>query len=126
LRHWYVRNPSADPKAQLMAVVKAKAISAHQASEIWTYFVSRQILFAEILMSLGRIDAASLSAVLLQHETTTERLGDFLVNRNIISRQTLEEALTIQKAVQPVMQTLIERGLPKNQSSSPIPEVVQP
>jgi adsorption protein B len=116
LRHWYVRTPEADPKALMTEAVNTKQLTQKQGAEIWAYFVSRQILFAEILMSLGRIDTASLSALLLQHENTIERLGDFLVSRNVISQQTLEEALSLQKAVQPSIKTLITRGIPEQQA----------
>ena len=64
-------------------------------------------MFAEILRSLGRIDAASLNALLLQQESTKENLGQFLVRNNIISDTALEEALELQKQIQPSMTELI-------------------
>ena len=74
--------------------------------------MSRQTLFAQVLLLLGGIDAAALSAVLLQHEKTTDRLGDYLVSKNIVSQQTLDEALEIQRNIQPYMSELIDQWSP--------------
>lgn len=110
LRHWYARHRAEDPRALLEQAQASGRVSAQQAAEIWNYFTSRQLLFAEVLLSLGRIDAASLSAVLIQHALTSENLGSFLVSRNIVSAETLEEALHLQKQIQPTMQSLIDRA----------------
>ena len=110
LRHWYARHRSEDPRTLLEQAQAAGRVSAQQAAEIWRYFTSRQLLFAEVLLSLGRIDAASLSAVLIQHAQTSENLGSFLVSRNIVSTDTLEEALLLQKKIQPTMQSLIDQA----------------
>ena len=108
LRHWYARRREDDPRQLLEAARSSGRINAEQAASIWTYYTSHQLLFAEILLSLGRIDTASLSAVLLQHAQTSENLGSFLVSRNIISQHTLEEALTLQRQTQPSMRSLLE------------------
>ena len=58
-------------------------------------------------MSLGHINEAALRALLLQHSVTNLYLGDFLVDKNIISRETLEKALKLQKQLQPNIEQLI-------------------
>jgi len=111
LRHWYARQRGEDPRALLDHAKQTGQITELQAAEIWAYFTSHQLLFAEVLLSLGRIDAASLSAVLLQHAKTDENLGSFLVSRNIVSQETLDKALLIQKEIQPTMQSLIDKAI---------------
>jgi adsorption protein B len=117
LRHWYARHRGEDPRALLDHARQTGQITELQASEIWAYFTSHQLLFAEILLSLGRIDTASLSAILLQHAKTDENLGSFLVSRNIVSKETLENALLIQKEIQPTMQSLIDKATHIDQTS---------
>lgn len=107
LRHWYSRIQGEDPRKLLDQAISNQRITPTQAEKIWEYFVSRQFMFAEILRSLGRIDAASLNALLLQQESTRENLGQFLVTNNIISEAALEEALKLQKQIQPSMAELI-------------------
>lgn len=107
LRKWYVNRKVSDPRNALDEAVSEKKVSVDQAEEIWKFYVSRQILLAEILVSLGHINESALRALLLQHSVTNLYLGDFLVDKNIISRETLEKALEIQKQLQPNMEQLI-------------------
>jgi adsorption protein B len=109
LRHWYSHIKGDDPRKQLDDAVAEGRLTPTQAEVTWDYFVSRQFMFAEILRSLGRIDAASLNALLLQQENTKENLGQFLVKNNIISEASLQEALEIQKQIQPSMTELITK-----------------
>lgn len=111
LRHWYARHRDADPRALLDQEKQAGRISPEKADALWAYYTSRQFMFAEILLSLGRIDNASLSAVLLQHEKTNDKLGEFLVNRNVVSQKTLDEALELQKNIQPSMRALLDEAI---------------
>ena len=112
LRKWYARNKSADPRQVLDDALSSGKIKPNQAGEIWQFYVSRQLLLAEILQSLGHINEAALRALLLQHSVTNLYLGDFLVDKNIISRETLDKALELQRKLQPDMAQLIASGLP--------------
>ena len=67
-----------------------------QAEALWQEYVSRQVLFAEVLMSLGHLDAAALSAVLLRHERSSMSLGEYMVGQGMISPAVLHEALDLQ------------------------------
>ena len=60
-------------------------------------------------MSLGRIDATALNALLLQHESSPDNLGKFLVDNKIVSEATLNEALDLQKQLQPDMAELLAK-----------------
>ena len=108
LRHWYARRRGVDPRTLLDEALQTGKISQIKATELWDHYTSRQLLFAEILLSLGRIDSASLSAVLLQQEQSEENLGSFLVNRKIVSQSTLDEAIAFQAKIQPSMQSLLD------------------
>jgi adsorption protein B len=108
LRKWYANQLPSDPRKVLDDAITVNKVTVNQAAEIWKFYVARQILLAEILVSLGHINEAALRALLLQHSVTNVYLGDFLVDKNIITRETLEKALALQKQLQPDMKALIE------------------
>ncbi len=107
LRHWHARRRDRDPRRLLEQAVAAGQLAAARADELWRHYVARQVLLAEILMSLGHIDGAALKSLLLRHERTHTSLGDFLVGEGVISPATLEEALALQKRLQPDMAELL-------------------
>jgi adsorption protein B len=111
LRHWYVRRQSEDnARRMLCAAVEAGRLSAVEADALWREYVSRQVLFAEILLSLGHLDAAALSAVLLRHERLSVSLGEYLVEQGLIDSSLLDEALELQKTLQGSMESILERA----------------
>jgi adsorption protein B len=112
LRKWYVRNKSVDPRKVLDDALTEGKIKSNEVDDIWNFYVSRQVLLAEILVSLGHINEAALRALLLQHSVTNLYLGDFLVDKNIISQETLEKALALQQKIQPEIHQLIASGIP--------------
>ena len=80
-----------------------------RAEGLWEEYVSRQVLFAEVLMSLGHLDAAALSAALLRHERSSLSLGQYMVGQEMISKEVLQEALDLQEQLQGTMRALLER-----------------
>ena len=70
LRKWYTHLRADDPQKTLGEAVSTGKINSNQSEEIWKFYVSRQILLAEILVSLGHINEAALRALLLQHSVT--------------------------------------------------------
>ncbi|MBM3114756.1 cyclic di-3',5'-guanylate-activated glycosyltransferase NrfB [Jeongeupia naejangsanensis] len=110
LRRWYVRAPQEDPRALLDAAVAAQLLDRARAEDIWQSFVSMQVLLAEILMSLGHIGLAALNALLLRHERSDLTFGQFLVDEGVISSATLDEALRLQRELQPDMRALLQQN----------------
>jgi adsorption protein B len=108
LRQWHARRPG-DGRQLLEAAVASGRISRHRAEGLWQEFVSRQVLFAEVLMSLGHLDAAALSAALLRHERSSVSLGQYMVDQDMISRDVLQEALDLQVQLQGTMDDLLDR-----------------
>ncbi|MFA9441072.1 cyclic di-3',5'-guanylate-activated glycosyltransferase NrfB [Uliginosibacterium sp. sgz301328] len=107
LRHWYARNREDDPRALIDAAVRSGVLAADRAPTLWQRYMDRQVLFAEVLMSLGHIDGAALKALLLQHERTDLQLGSFLVNEGVVSAETLDEVLRVQRTLQPSMHKML-------------------
>ncbi|MCW8194190.1 phage adsorption protein NrfB [Proteobacteria bacterium 005FR1] len=108
LRRWYVRRDAPDERGILQEAVRKKTISAEQGKQVREKYVSGQLLFAEILTSLGDIGPAAMKALLLRSSTSETALGTFLVSENIIDERTLEYALELQKKLQPSMHSLIQ------------------
>jgi len=107
LRHFYARSRQSDPRQELAQAVLTGTLPADQQEKAWAYFVSRQIMLGEVLQSLGRIDAAALSAMLLQQSESDLRLGDFLVVSGVITQETLQYAIDLQAEIQPSMSEVI-------------------
>ncbi len=110
LRHWYARHKTEDARSLLDAAVDADRVTRERAASIWAEYVSRQVMFADVLTSLGHLDAAALRSLLLRHERSAMGLGEYLVSDGIISPAVLQEALALQATLQSSMQTLIERS----------------
>lgn len=110
LRHWYARLRGRDDRALLQSAVKQGWIPADRADALWQQFVSGQLLFAEVLTTLGHINHSAMSALLLRHERSSQPIGEFLVNEGVISRQTLETVLERQAQLQTSMLDLLTRA----------------
>lgn len=109
LRYWRSREHPGDPRQPLKQAVASGRITRQRADALWNEYVSRQVLFADILMSLGHLDGAALSAALLRHARTSSQLGAYLVAQGMISAESLQEALDLQVQFQGTMQALLER-----------------
>jgi bacteriophage N4 adsorption protein B len=108
LRHWYTDRHTENARAVLNAAVAAGRVPAFAAEGLWTEYVSQQILFAEVLMSLGHLDPAALHAVLLRHEQSSMSLGEYLVDQRLITQAVLQQALDLQTILQCSMQSMLD------------------
>lgn len=116
LRHWYARIRDRDDRALLQAAAARGWISPAQADALWQTFVSGQLLFAEVLTTLGHINHSAMSALLLRHERSDLPLGTFLVNEGVVTQETLDAVLKRQQELQVSMpDLLIEAGLTRAQ-----------
>jgi adsorption protein B len=109
LRHWHLRGQPGEGRQALDEELKAGRLAPEEAEALWQEYVSRQVLFAEVLMSLGHLDAAALGAALLRHERSSLSLGEYMVGQGMISPAVLQEALDLQKTLQGSMRSLLER-----------------
>ncbi|EHA8841379.1 phage adsorption protein NrfB [Escherichia coli] len=107
LRHWYARRRGHDPRAMLYNAVQHQWLTEQQAGEIWRQYVPHQFLLAEILTTLGHINRSAINVLLLRHERSSLPLGKFLVTEGVISQETLDRVLTIQRELQVSMQSLL-------------------
>lgn len=110
LRHWYPQRPTDDPRRTLDAAVAAGVLPAAKAYDVWQEYVSRQLLFAEVLMSLGHLDRAALAAVLLRHERASCSLGEYMVKLGVISAAAVDEAIELQQTLQGSLDALLKRA----------------
>ncbi|HJZ74665.1 MAG TPA: cyclic di-3',5'-guanylate-activated glycosyltransferase NrfB [Vicinamibacterales bacterium] len=109
LRYWYPQRQAEQPRHTLDEAVAAGTISPGKAAALWQEYVSRQVLFAEVLMSLGHLDRAALTAVLLRHDRASCSLGEYMVGLGMISAAAVEEALELQKRLQGSIDSLLKR-----------------
>ncbi|MEO5962289.1 MAG: glycosyl transferase family protein [Thermomonas sp.] len=103
LRRCYAHVSSDDP----YGIVNTGLLSPSCVADLWDAFVSRQVLLAEVLVSLGYLDRSGLSAALLKYEGSHHGIGEFLIEEGAISREVLAHALTVQAALQPSISMLL-------------------
>jgi adsorption protein B len=126
LRYWYARRREVDDRALLNAAVAKGWLDAQRADALWQQFVPYQLLFAEVLTTLGHINRSSMSALLLRHERSEKPLGEFLVSEGVVTQQTLDTVLQRQQALQLSMSSLLENeGLTDTQLAELAPEQEQ-
>lgn len=109
LRHWYARLKQDDPRKLLRRAVEQSVIAPVDEQRAWARYESHQILLGEVLQSMGRIDTAAFSAILLQHAETEEPLGQFLVSRGVLSQDSLDLAIKRQQEIQLTMSDVIDQ-----------------
>lgn len=100
LRHWYARLRQHEPREILAKAIRDGRLDPSLKQAAWQRYESHQVLLGEVLQSLGRIDTAAFSALLLQHAQTEEPLGQFLVAQSILSPAVLDMAIARQKEIQ--------------------------
>jgi bacteriophage N4 adsorption protein B len=110
LRHFYARHKTEDARGFIETAVLEGDLSRSSADALWAEYVSRQVMFADVLTSLGHLDAAALRSVLLRHEHSGMGLGEFLVQEGIISLAVMREALTLQAKLQSSMRAMFARA----------------
>lgn len=109
LRRLYARRgQSDDPRQELSSAVRLERVPKAAADGIWREYVSKQVLFAELLIAYGRLDVAALGAALLRYERSTSPLGEFLVGEGIIHPDVLRQTLRLQQRLQGTMASLID------------------
>lgn len=114
LRYWYGRRgqQQADPYCLLSKAEEQGCLTKQEAATLWERYVSSQLLFAEILTSLGRINSATMNVLLLRHERSSLSFGQFLVEQQVIDPAVLQQALQLQQQLQRNMAGLLqEQGL---------------
>jgi len=109
LRHYYARHRDANPRQQLDLAVQQGHLSEDRKQAAWEYYVSRQVMLGEILQALGRIDVAAFSVTLLQQSSHQVPLGEFLVSNGIICQTALDQAIELQREIQPCVATVLRR-----------------
>jgi bacteriophage N4 adsorption protein B len=110
LRYWYAGGQADNPRRALDDLVDAGRLPAATAEAMWQEYVARQVLFAEVLMSLGHLDAAALRSVLLRRGGTSGSLGEDLVALGVITPAILDEALELQKTLQGSLEAALHRA----------------
>jgi bacteriophage N4 adsorption protein B len=96
LRFHYQNIRSADPYPQLAALTIA--ITEEQRQEILTQYFNLQIQFGDALQQVGLIESPIFNQVMFEFDPTSEqKLGDFMIERNIITDDVVEQVLSLQK-----------------------------
>lgn len=110
LRYWYAGQEMALERALLEKCSQLGQLTRAETASIWDKFVTSQLLLGDILQSLGRIDGAALSALMLRRENCDMPLGEYLVHQKVITKQVLDESLQYQQQIQISISTLLRQA----------------
>lgn len=109
LRHWYVMPKAYTVEREILQyTLDQQWLTDDIAIGLWDEYSQRQVLFAEILITLGHIQPSALRSLLIEHEHSPLKLGEFLLEKGVISVATLEEALRLQEEYQVSILMLLE------------------
>jgi adsorption protein B len=108
LRYWYGGQGMVAERTELETCLQHGHLSRVEATSIWDEFVTKQLFLGDILQSLGRIDDAALSALMLRREGCDMPLGEYLVDQKVITKQVLDESLQHQQQLQTSISTLLK------------------
>ena len=110
LRHWYAGQPITAELVLLQTCLQQGHMTSAEVLSIWDEFVTKQLFLGDILQSLGRIDSAALSALMLRREGSNMPLGEYLVDQKVITKHALDESLQYQQQLQVSISTLLKHA----------------
>tara|TARA_Y100000815_G_scaffold273898_1_gene306403 strand:- start:4393 stop:6564 length:2172 start_codon:yes stop_codon:yes gene_type:complete len=96
LRHWY-GGTNLSEQAQMVLHTLA---SRHRDGGLMEKVCRHQVLLGDLIQERGLLPAPLLGQALIDFDPTRDSLGEHLIERGLISRETLEEALREQQAEQ--------------------------
>ena len=88
---------------------RAGLLPPAKAEALWQEYVSRQVLFAEVLMSLGQLDRRRSAPCCCATNAARSASASYMVGLGLISQAALHEALELQRTLQGSIYGLLER-----------------
>ncbi|MDX5364721.1 MAG: phage adsorption protein NrfB [Pseudazoarcus pumilus] len=88
LRYWYARSQNEDPRA---GFERLEALRGDDAA-LERYF-RHQVLLGDLVQELGMLPATLFAQAMFDYDPETQSLGDYLVQRGLISPELLRQAL---------------------------------
>ncbi|TBV07245.1 cyclic di-3',5'-guanylate-activated glycosyltransferase NfrB [Phytopseudomonas dryadis] len=96
LRYWYGGSNQPAPMKHLLEVLASR----HRDAELMEQVCRHQVLLGDLLQERGMLPASLFGQALIDFDPANDSLGEHLIERGLISRQTLEQALAEQQEEQ--------------------------
>ncbi len=107
LRYHYL-NIDCDPHPEIMQAIEQKRINSKEADIILDYFFSLQIQFGEAIQRAGFIEPTVFNQIMFEFDFSKDtKLGDFLINRSIVTQEVVDDILFQQVKRQLSIETVI-------------------
>lgn len=104
LRYWYFPPEEAADVHRLREIIRSSATP----DTLLEGYCRHQVLLGELIDERGWIPPAIMTQALLDFEPTEQSLGDHLIARRLLTRERLEEMLTIQASEQRQARAILE------------------
>ncbi|WP_018692559.1 glycosyl transferase family protein [Algicola sagamiensis] len=107
LRYRYAHVKVTSPYDTLQDLKTQQDLSSQDVFAIWQLFVQKQRSITDIFLQAGTFKNAVLASALIGYEKSSLPLGEYLVQKGLISQETLSSALREQAATQPRLEEVV-------------------
>lgn len=105
LRHWYGNANLGEQERAVLAFLAER----HRDAELMEQVCRHQVLLGDLIQEYGHLPPSLLGQALMDFDPANDSLGEHLIERGLISRQTLEQALHEQQVEQNTAYELLKR-----------------
>lgn len=110
LRYHYLDMHEVDPTKVLSRHIELGELTADEVDAIEALYYSQQIQFGDALQQAGMLEPTVLNQVLIEFDYAGEqRLGDFLIEKELITQDVVDNVLALQRNNQPKIEDIVTR-----------------
>lgn len=110
IRFHYLEDTSCNPTKEIEALIASGRIDEKAALEIKNEYFSSQIQFGDALQQAGLIEQTVFNQIIIGFDYSTgQKLGDFLVEQELLSAEVLENVLALQNSRQQSIQSILAK-----------------
>ncbi|MEP1868628.1 MAG: glycosyl transferase family protein [Paraglaciecola sp.] len=108
IRYHYLGDAESNPTAKIKQKVAAGTLASDLQQVILDQYYNSQIMFGDALQQAGFIEPAVFNQIILGFDYSSHlRLGDYLVNQQVISEQVVKNIIELQKSRQQNIDSII-------------------
>jgi len=117
VRHWYRQEPDLNPDIYLQQCVWNERISKADMAALQQRYLAGQLSFGDALIQAALLKPGVMNQVLLSYDHQNgQRLGDYLVQEQIVTEDDLAQGMQLQKQRRKTIVQLVDEIAPKGES----------
>lgn len=117
VRHWYRQEPDLNPDIYLQQCVWNERISKADMAVLQQRYLAGQLSFGDALIQAALLKPSVMNQVLLSYDHQNgQRLGDYLVQEQIVTEDDLAQGMELQKQRRKTIVQLVDEFAPKGEA----------